>query len=142
TILHWPRSGFVLLWRKPFNMSEITFYTISREDRSALCQNVEAITGIPAYAVEKDWWVTETLRIIFGMEVAKQLVFKGGTSLSKAWQLIERFSEDIDLAIDRSFFGYAGDLSKGQRTRLRKETSTYITNVFYPELAKKFKEKG
>lgn len=52
--------------------------------------------GLPAFAVEKDWWVVTTLNIIFSMPVAKHLVFKGGTSLSKGWNLIKRFSEDID----------------------------------------------
>jgi len=38
------------------------------------------------------------------MDIAKYLVFKGGTSLSKAWKIIQSFSEDIDLAIDKEFF--------------------------------------
>jgi predicted nucleotidyltransferase component of viral defense system len=46
------------------------------------------------------------------LEDSVHLVFKGGTSLSKAWGLIERFSEDVDLAIDRSFLGF--ELSKNQ----------------------------
>jgi predicted nucleotidyltransferase component of viral defense system len=59
------------------------------------------------FAVEKDWWVSRTLNIIFQMDIAAHLVFKGGTTLSKAWKLINRFSEDIDLAIDKEFFeGY------------------------------------
>jgi predicted nucleotidyltransferase component of viral defense system len=63
-------------------------------------------------AVEKDWWVTHTLAIIFSMNCSKALVFKGGTSLSKAWNLIERFSEDVNLALDREYLGFAGELSK------------------------------
>lgn len=55
------------------------------------------------YAVEKDWWVVQTLAIIFEMEIGKHIVFKGGTSLSKGWNLIARFSEDINFAIDRVF---------------------------------------
>jgi len=123
-------------------MSEIDFYTLPKEDKIAIYKNVEGNTGIPNFAVEKDWWVVQTLNIIFEMEIAKHLVFKGGTSLSKAWRLIERFSEDIDLAIDRSFFGYDGELSKKQRTKLRKETSSYIEDSFYLELQERFKEKG
>ena len=49
-------------------------------------------TGLVADAIEKDWWVVQTLRLIFEMDCADSLVFKGGTSLSKAWGLIERFS--------------------------------------------------
>ena len=75
--------------------------------RNAYIQVAEK-SGMSAFTVEKDWWVVQTLSVIFGMEVGQHLVFKGGTSLSKAWKLIERFSEDIDLAIDRDFFGYDG----------------------------------
>lgn len=95
-----------------------------------------------AFAVEKNWWVVQTLSIIFEMEIGQHLVFKGGTSLSKAWKLIERFSEDIDLAIDRKFLGFEGELSKNQRTELRKAASRYVAETFFDELQKKFQEKG
>jgi Nucleotidyl transferase AbiEii toxin, Type IV TA system len=55
---------------------------------------------IPARAFEKDFWVTQCLRAIYASTLRDQILFKGGTSLSKAYQLIERFSEDIDLLID------------------------------------------
>ena len=42
-------------------------------------------TGMAVAAVEKDWWVVQVLAVIFEMSVCKHLVFKGGTSLSKAW---------------------------------------------------------
>jgi len=80
------------------------FFKLSEKDKLAAFQTVSNKSNLSSFAVEKDWWVVQTLSIIFEMEVAKHLVFKGGTSLSKAWNLIERFSEDIDLAIDRSFF--------------------------------------
>lgn len=76
-------------------------------------------TNMSPFAVEKDWWVVQTLALIFEMEVGKSLVFKGGTSLTKAWGLIQRFSEDVDLAIDRDFLGFTGDLSKSQRTKIK-----------------------
>lgn len=73
------------------------------------------------FAVEKDWWVCQILKIIFQMPIAKHLVFKGGTSLSKAWGLIHRFSEDIDLAIDKNYFvSSKGDWSRREITNLRK----------------------
>ncbi len=68
--------------------------------------------GLPANAVEKDWWVVHTLQAIFSMECAAHLVFKGGTSLSKGWKLIERFSEDIDLVLDKKYLGFAEELNK------------------------------
>lgn len=96
--------------------------------RNAYIQIAEK-TGMADFAVEKDWWVVQTLSIIFEMEVGQHLVFKDGTSLSKAWKLIERFSEDIDLAIDRKFLGLEGELSKNQRTELRKAASKYVAET-------------
>jgi hypothetical protein len=100
-------------------------------------------TGMSAYAVEKDWWVSRTLQIIFQMPIAEHLVFKGGTSLSKAWKLINRFSEDIDLAIDKEFFeDYKGDISKTQIGKLRKVAGAYSTGTFFEELKQAFEAKG
>ncbi|WP_318640617.1 nucleotidyl transferase AbiEii/AbiGii toxin family protein [Flavobacterium ardleyense] len=77
------------------------------------------------------------------MEIAKHLVFKGGTSLSKAWNLINRFSEDIDLAINKEFFeGYQNELSKTQINKLRKEAGTYTSETFFQELKEEFHKKG
>ncbi len=118
-------------WNKIQKQTKIKVYT----------QIAEA-NGMASFAVEKDWWVVQTLAIIFEMELGAHLVFKGGTSLSKAWRLIDRFSEDIDLAIDRSFLGFEGELSKNRRTNLRKKNNKYISEDFYPELKVKFKEKG
>ena len=99
-------------------------------------------TGMSPFAVEKDWWVVQALSIIFDMEVGEHLIFKGGTSLSKAWNLIERFSEDIDLAIDRNFLGFPGELTRSKREQLRKKASEYAADKFFPELQDKFEERG
>lgn len=118
------------------------FYNIPDDVKAEILRNTGEKTNLPAYAIEKDWWVVQTLAILFEMEIGKHMVFKGGTSLSKAWGLIERFSEDIDLAVDRRFYGFEGDLQKKQRTNLRKKANTYITEQLYPELSLRFKEKG
>jgi len=77
------------------------------------------------------------------MPIANHLVFKGGTSLSKAWKLINRFSEDIDLAIDKEFFdGYRGVLSKSKISKLRKEAGAYTTGTFFNDLKEEFLNKG
>ena len=76
------------------------------------------------------------------MDCANSLVFKGGTSLNKAWGLIERFSEDIDLALDRSFLGFENELSNQQTKKLRRVSFAYITEHFYPNLKTKFEEAG
>lgn len=65
--------------------------------------------GLSAGSVEKDLWVCWTLRALFRLPTSgAHLTFKGGTSLSKGWKLIERFSEDIDVVIDREFLGFGG----------------------------------
>lgn len=56
---------------------------------------------IPAIYVEKDYWVTYTLFAIYNNEIGKDVVFKGGTALSKCYKLIDRFSEDIDFVVLR-----------------------------------------
>ena len=123
-------------------MSKLNFQELPIEERIDIFKLITNKTGMPSFAVEKDWWVVQSLSIIFEMEIGKHLVFKGGTSLSKAWGLIERFSEDVDLAVDRSFYGFKGELSKNQRTKLRKTASKYISNIFFPELEAKFAERG
>jgi hypothetical protein len=98
--------------------------------------------ALPISAVEKDWWVTHTLAIIFSMSCADALVFKGGTSLSKGWNLIERFSEDIDLALDRGYLGFAGELSNTKIRNLRRASYDFLTTRFSKELSDKFAEFG
>ena len=74
-------------------------------DRLAMLQQTEIEhPGINQIAIEKDWWVTIALKALFQTDCRDSLIFKGGTSLSKGFNIIERFSEDIDLAINHSFF--------------------------------------
>lgn len=118
-------------------MTKINFAELPKKDRIEIFNQASIKTGIPAYAVEKDWWVHLVLKTLFDMEIGNYLVFKGGTSLSKAWKLIDRFSEDIDLAIDRNFMGFSGELSKKERTKLRKATSEYLEYAFLPKFIQK-----
>jgi predicted nucleotidyltransferase component of viral defense system len=76
------------------------WFKLSEDDRKIVINQVSSKTGLLPVAVEKDLWVMIALQAIYSTEIAKHLVFKGGTSLRKAWEIIERFSEDIDLAID------------------------------------------
>lgn len=123
-------------------MAEINFYNIEKKEKELIFQGIANKIGIPAYAAEKDWWVMQTLSIVFQMEVGKYLVFKGGTSLSKGWNLIKRFSEDIDLALDRAFLGFKEELSGEQVKKLRSASHEYISQDFFPALQKEFKERG
>lgn len=108
--------------------------TLSKDRRIEMLNQATALTGLPAIAIEKDWWVTLCLNASFSLPYSEQLVFKGGTSLSKGWNLIERFSEDIDLAIDRKFFGFDGEISKTQLGKLRKQSCEFISTVFLKDL--------
>ena len=124
-------------------MAKIDFYNIENEEKVAIFNAVATEKGMKPFAVEKDWWVSRTLEIIFSMDIAQHLVFKGGTSLSKAWKLIQRFSEDIDLAIDREYFFKSDkDWEKKEITALRKEASLFSTGVFFDKLKEEFLKKG
>jgi hypothetical protein len=114
--------------------------TLSKERRIEILNQATELTGLPAIAIEKDWWVTLSLNACFSLSDSKHIIFKGGTSLSKGWDLIERFSEDIDLAIDRKFFGFEGDISKTQIKKLRKQSCEFISTTFLEDLTKKLTE--
>src|SRR5216684_3717513 len=60
-------------------------------------------------AVEKDFWICWTLKHLFAVPDIPELRFKGGTSLSKVFGLIDRLSEDIDISIDRAALGFSGE---------------------------------
>ena len=87
----------------------------SQEIFLELIQATAADRSIPAIYVEKDYWVTQVLKRLSESEHGEAVVFKGGTSLSKAHRLIERFSEDIDLALRD-----AHRLGSGERRRVMK----------------------
>ena len=79
-----------------------------------LIANAAETIGLPQVYVEKDYWVTHALKCLSESDYAEQAIFKGGTSLSKAYRLVHRFSEDIDLAV------IAGHLRDGPRKKLLK----------------------
>ncbi|RJP62595.1 MAG: nucleotidyl transferase AbiEii/AbiGii toxin family protein [Comamonadaceae bacterium] len=84
------------------------FFELSADERmEALVQAADA-SGRPPHLLEKDVWVVWSLRHLFTAPYAPHLVFKGGTSLSKAYGVIQRFSEDVDLTYD--IRAIAGDL--------------------------------
>lgn len=113
----------------------IEWLKLTDERKRLILNQANAATGLPVHAIEKDWWVTLTLQAIFSTKWKGNLVFKGGTSLSKAWSLIQRFSEDIDLAMDRSVLGFPDEfVSNAQVVKLRKKASAFIATQFREEL--------
>ena len=86
-----------------------TVLAASADDRRALCTTVGNRLGTVPQNIEKDFWVCWTLDALFNdLEAGgPRLLFKGGTSLSKGYGLISRFSEDIDIAVFREDIGQA-----------------------------------
>lgn len=113
------------------------FIDLPKEDRTDVLDRVSTELNIrQREVIEKDWWVTTVLRAMFCLPYAKHLSFKGGTSLSKCWHLIDRFSEDIDIAIDREYLGFGGALSKTQISdKLRRATCTFVRETMQHDLA-------
>ena len=111
-------------------------------DRLAMLQQTEVNhPGINQLAIEKDWWVTVTLKALFQTDCHEFLIFKGGTSLSKGFNIIERFSEDIDIAISHSFFGIE-KTTKSQRDKLRKTARKYIHETLFNSTGFQIKRYG
>jgi len=100
-------------------------------------------TNLLQVVLEKDWWVTAVLRALFSLPYAEHLSFKGGTSLSKCWNLIERFSEDVDIAINREYLGFVGTLSKTQiNDRLRRTACLFVREKLQFDLQKQLETNG
>lgn len=79
---------------------------MSQVDRNELFRETASRMGIPESIAEKDFWVCWVLRHLFGRSaLSSDLIFKDGTSLSKVFGIIERFSEDIDLILNWRVLG-------------------------------------
>ena len=80
------------------------------EQRDEAFQEAAAQLGMSKAIIEKDFWVCWSLKQLFALpSFGDHMIFKGGTSLSKAYDVIHRFSEDVDLSLDRAQLGFAGD---------------------------------
>jgi len=115
------------------------------QTRRNIFAETSASIGLPDAAVEKDWWIVHAIDLVFNTSIAPHTVFKGGTSLSKAWGLIDRFSEDIDLALDRRFLGFDKkdkEMTGSQVRKLREQSFLFISENYFPELRKKFSDAG
>lgn len=117
---------------------------ITEDQRRASISEVEYITGIQTKTIEKDWWVTLTLRALFQGTYAEHIVFKGGTSLSKCWKLISRFSEDIDIALAPEAFEmkYEGNPSKSHVEKLKRAGCVFTSTKLKEDLEAQFLNLG
>jgi hypothetical protein len=121
-------------------------------ERADLFAETAARKGLSEAVVEKDFWVCWTLKQLFSTDaLAGRLLFKGGTSLSKIFHAINRFSEDIDLAVDYAALGFTGDrdprrdaLSKTKRAAILDDMMTacqqYIGTEFIDAARGRFGE--
>ncbi|HLN20928.1 MAG TPA: nucleotidyl transferase AbiEii/AbiGii toxin family protein [Bacteroidales bacterium] len=118
------------------------WFSLSDERRKEIFNQTSQRAGLPVSSIEKDWWVTMVLKTVFELDISEHLVFKGGTSLSKGWNLINRFSEDIDFAINMTFLGYNGDPTGKSITRLRKASYAFTNTKLRESLDTRLKENG
>jgi predicted nucleotidyltransferase component of viral defense system len=113
------------------NLSNLSF-----KEKNEIFRKVQENINLHTKSIEKDWWVTAVIRALFSLPYAENLLFKGGTSLSKCWNIIQRFSEDVDIAINRSLLGFGDNLSNNQiRNKLRKTSYSFIKEKLSVDLA-------
>lgn len=82
---------------------KLGFLALPHEERRVYIDQAALRRSVTSVVLEKDFWVCWLLGVLFGSGFAEHLVFKGGTSLSKVFGIIERFSEDIDLSLSPEF---------------------------------------
>lgn len=123
---------------------------ISSEELELVIQNTSDKLSMSKAIVEKDLWVCMILKYLFeNFKYKDAIVFKGGTSLSKVYKLIERFSEDIDLALDWKVLGYKSEEPYKDRSntkqlkfndKLNEDTKGFLRDEFLPVLENDFKD--
>ena len=123
---------------------------IESKEREALFRNTAAKMGVSEAVIEKDFWVCYMLDYLFHRCAWKDnLAFKGGTSLYKAYDLIKRFSEDIDLILDWRVLGYGIDEPWDQRSNTKQDafnkkandrSEAFLRDVFLPAIKKDLTE--
>lgn len=102
----------------------------SDNDKRILFRNTAHKMGLNDTVVEKDFWVCFTLDYLFHRSPWMDFItFKGGTSLSKAFNLISRFSEDIDLILDWRLLGYGKDEPWEQRSNTKQDAFNKEANI-------------
>src|SRR3954470_1311639 len=129
------------------------FLELSQDDRRDVLAIAAEKTGRPIHLLEKDAWVVWALQTLYRTALGDHLVFKGGTSLSKAYGVIRRFSEDVDLTYDireiaSNLVGEAGSAlppSKSQGKRwtdeIRERLPKLVSDKIAPLLAESIASK-
>lgn len=115
---------------------------LSIEERLDVLEITSAKTHLPQLAVEKDWWVTMVLKALSTTRYFELMSFKGGTSLSKGWKLINRFSEDIDVAMRREGKFSITSTSGNQLAKVRRVARHYIVRELPGEITEALNKMG
>ena len=118
-----------------------SWYNLTQNERAVLLRETAHEEHLSDFAIEKDWWVTMALKALFMTHARPYLLFKGGTSLSKGWNLIQRFSEDIDLSLNNRYL-MENISSNSQLLKLRKLSRGYITGDLVADLDQQLKALG
>lgn len=116
------------------------YFNLPVSDQAELLQSLAPVMGRRADILEKDIWLCQVLNILFQLPCRKPMAFKGGTSLSKVYKAIDRFSEDIDVTVDyRSLVADAPELesiaSNSQRSKLSDALRAALTTHVIDEVA-------
>lgn len=126
---------------KPQNKVE-NFLNLPPNEQNKILHAAFQILGKPPQLLEKDIWICWTLEKLFSMPNSHPMAFKGGTSLSKVFNVIERFSEDVDITIDYKSFNTDNPFDPNTSNTKRKKISDqlkiflkeYVTNEIAPYL--------
>jgi hypothetical protein len=98
------------------------FIKINLQDRKPYFEIAATNSGLPVNIIEKDFWVCWILERIFSLpSIGSNMIFKGGTTLSKVYSVIDRFSEDVDLSIDKEKLGFIGEKDPEQAINSKKQ---------------------
>lgn len=95
-----------------------SYFDLEPDDQRALLRVAEDKLGLSGMIIEKDLWLCWVLKELFDLPL--KMAFKGGTSLSKVFQLINRFSEDVDITIDYRNFVNEFNFETATRSQIKK----------------------
>ena len=119
------------------------FPHLTTSERKDILQTAAAQLGQQSAVLEKDVWVSWALQSLFTLPNAHPMAFKGGTSLSKVYKVINRFSEDVDVTIDyrafeEDFDPFAESVSntaiRKYSDRLKEHVNQYANNIVVPHI--------
>ena len=117
-----------------------TFLSLEAGEQRDILNTCADQTGRPAAILEKDIWICWVLQTLFSMPGRLPMVFKGGTSLSKVYGIIDRFSEDVDITLDYRAFGedhdpFAAGVSNNANKKFSERLRSHVSNHIHETVA-------